>query len=74
MKLDVEGNRRWSVITEGEKNAWGIFETESEADEAIANLNSPIVSLSDLGDGSKKLPVSVTLDCAGSSSMDGGTV
>jgi len=68
--MDSEGNRRWSVVNEGEKKASGIFETDSEADEAIANLNSPIVSLSDLGDACKKLPVSVTLNCAGNGSAD----
>jgi hypothetical protein len=59
-KLDEEGNRRWSVMTEGEKKASGIFETDSEADEAIANLNSPVTSLMDIGAGPKMLPASVT--------------
>ena len=71
-KLNSEDNRRLPVMTEGEKKASGIFETDSEADEAIANLNSPIVSLSDLGDACKKLPVSVTLNSAGDSSAQGG--
>ena len=71
-KLDSEGNRRWSVVNEGEKKASGIFATDSEADEPIANLNSPIVSLSGIGDACKKLPVSVTLNCVGDGSAQGG--
>jgi hypothetical protein len=73
-KLDLEGIRSWSVVTEDEKKARGSFETEGEADEAIANLNSPVVSMPDRGDGSKKLPVSVTLDCAGDGSVQAGAV
>lgn len=74
MKLDAEGNRRWAVVAHGEKKAWGIFELECDADNAIADLRSPVVSLTDIGDGSKKLPVSVTLDWARDGSMHVGTV
>jgi hypothetical protein len=73
-RLDAEGNRRWTVVAEGVKKPWGTFETKSEADQAIANLNSPVVSLSDNADGSKKLPVSITPDCAGHGSMNGRAV
>jgi hypothetical protein len=68
MKLDEDGNRCWTVKAEGERDAWGFFEIESDADEVIQHLNSPGASLSDFGAGSKKLPVSAALDCAGSSS------
>src|ERR1035437_5371837 len=32
MKLDPEGNRRWPVVAQGERKAWGTFEIESDAD------------------------------------------
>ena len=73
-KPATEVNRRWSVMTEGDENAREMFETESGADQAIANQNSPVVTVSDRGDGSKKLPVSVTLNCAGDGSAQGGAV
>jgi len=60
-KLDAEGNRRWPEMAEGEKKVWGTFEIESDEDEAIANLNSPVVSLMDIGDAPKILPASATL-------------
>jgi len=60
MKLDVEGNRRWNVVAEGEKKPWGIFEIESDADDAIADLRSPAVSLMDMSAESKLLLASVT--------------
>ena len=72
MKHDAEGNRRWTVKADGERSAWGTFELESDADEAIASLSSPVTSLSDSAPGSKKLPVSVTPDCAGYSGMPAG--
>jgi hypothetical protein len=46
----------------------------SEAGEATANLNSPVVSVSDRGDDSKKLPVCVTLNCAVDGSAQGGAI
>jgi hypothetical protein len=36
MKLNAEGNRRWTVVAEGEKKAWGTFEIESDADKTRA--------------------------------------
>jgi hypothetical protein len=63
MKLDEDGNRRWTVKAEGERSAWGSFEIESDADEAIQHLNSPGASLSDFEAGLKKLPVSAMPDC-----------
>ncbi len=56
MKLDAEGNRRWTVKAHGERNAWGTFEIESDADDAIADLLSPVVSLSDIGPQQKCSP------------------
>jgi hypothetical protein len=65
MKLDKEGNRCWTVKAEGEKKAWGTFENDSEADKAIASLNSPVTSLVDIGAASRMLPASVALVAAG---------
>ena len=74
LKLGPEGNRPWTVVADGEKMPWETFWVESEADNAIEYLNSPVVSLSDIADGCKRLPVSATLDCAANGSMHGGTV
>lgn len=70
MKLDPEGNRRWIVVAEGEKKSWGTFEIESDADNAIADLRSPVVSLMDLDSASRMLPASVTPIDAGSLDLD----
>jgi hypothetical protein len=67
-KLDSEGNRCWAVKADREKKVWGTFEAESDADEAIANLNSPVVSLMDIGDAPKILPASAPL--VGSGCLD----
>ena len=69
-KLDEKGQRSCTVKTEGEKNAWGTLEVESEADEAIASLNSPVVSLMDLDSASKMLPANATLVGPGSLDLD----
>jgi len=47
-KLDAEGNLYWAVRAKGEKTEWGSFEIESDADEAIQRLYSPVASLSDV--------------------------
>lgn len=60
MKRDAEGNDRWLVMAEGEKQAWGTFEVESDADSAIADLRSPVVSLMATDSASKMLPASET--------------
>jgi hypothetical protein len=60
MKRDPEGNRCWTVVVEGEKKPWGVFEIEAEADDAIADLRSPVVSLTGTDAASKMLPVNVT--------------
>jgi hypothetical protein len=49
MKLDAEGNRRWTVVAEGEQKAWGSFEIESDADNAVEHLCSPATSLVEMG-------------------------
>ena len=72
MKRDAEGNRRWTVVAEDEQKAWGTFEIESDADNAIADLRSPVVSLMDLDSASKMLPASVTPINAGSLDLHEG--
>lgn len=44
---------------EGENEALETAEVESADDKAVAHLNSPAVSLSDIGAASKMLPESV---------------
>jgi hypothetical protein len=47
IKLDEDGNRCRTVNAESDRNARGTFEIESDADDAIANLSSPVISLLD---------------------------
>jgi hypothetical protein len=70
MKLDSQGNRCWTVVADGEKKPWGTFEIESDADNAIADLRSPVVSLMDMDSASKMVPASVTPIDAGSLDLD----
>src|ERR1035441_7008387 len=48
-KLDEKGQRSCTVKTEGEKNALGTVEVESDADNALADLRSPVTSLGEMG-------------------------
>jgi hypothetical protein len=70
--VDSEGNRCCAVKANGEKKAGETFEVESDADEAIASLSSPVTSLMDMGAASRLLPASVTLVGAGSLDLHGG--
>ena len=61
-KVDSEGNGYRVVKAKGEKEALETVDVESIDDKAVAHLNSPAVSLSDIGAAARMLPASVTLD------------
>lgn len=71
-KRDSNGNLCWAVIRDGDKTAWGTYAVETDADNAIESLHSPVVSLSDIGTSAKKPVVSVRLQCSGCKDMHEG--
>jgi hypothetical protein len=64
-KRNSEGDLRWAVVRDGDKTPWDTFDIETDADNAIERLCSPVVSLSDTTVAEKKSVGSVGQACSG---------